>query len=87
MRATDELFFLFILAFPIATIAWTITHEEILREARDWCKGKSETCRSVAQRKFFYLFTCEFCFSFYGSEREFVKGCHFTRLSCCCEPR
>ena len=26
---------------------------------------KSGTCRSLLQRKFFYLFTCEYCFSHY----------------------
>ena len=30
-----------------------------------WCVGKSQTCRSWYQRKFFYLFTCEYCFSHY----------------------
>lgn len=56
---------LFILALPIASIAWTITHEEVLREFRDICVGKSATCRSIYERKFFYLFTCEYCFSHY----------------------
>jgi hypothetical protein len=40
-------------------------HEEIFREPRNWCRRKSETSRSGLQRKFFYLFTCEYCFSFY----------------------
>jgi len=31
MRWTEELFYLLILAIPIATISWTITHEEIFR--------------------------------------------------------
>jgi hypothetical protein len=56
---------LFILALPIASIAWTITHEEVVREFRDVCLKKSETCRRVYERKFFYLFTCEYCFSHY----------------------
>lgn len=54
---------LFILAIPIACVAWTVTHEEIFREPREWCVTKSKTCRSMVQRKFFYLFTCEYCFS------------------------
>jgi hypothetical protein len=62
-----QLFELLVLAIPIATIAWTVTHEEIFREPRDWCKRKSEVCQTFFQRKFFYLFTCEFCFSFYVS--------------------
>jgi len=56
---------LFILAVPIASAAWTITHEEIAREFREMCVGKSTTCRRIYQRKFFYLFTCEYCFSHY----------------------
>jgi hypothetical protein len=56
---------LFLLALPIASIAWTITHEEVVREFRDFCIGESKTCRRIYQRKFFYLFTCEYCFSHY----------------------
>jgi hypothetical protein len=56
---------LFLLALPIASITWTITHEEVVREFRDVCLGKSTTCRRIYERKFFYLFTCEYCFSHY----------------------
>ena len=56
---------LFVLAIPIACVAWTVTHEEIFREPREWCVSRSKTCRSLVQRKFFYLFTCEYCFSHY----------------------
>ncbi len=56
---------LFVLALPIACISWTVTHEELLREPREWCLQRSRTCRSLLQRKFFYLFTCEYCFSHY----------------------
>jgi hypothetical protein len=56
---------LFLLALPIASIAWTITHEEVVREFRDVCLAKSTTCRRIYERKFFYLFTCEYCFSHY----------------------
>jgi hypothetical protein len=65
MNIGEQLAFLFILAIPIASIAWTITHEEIFREARDWCKQNSEMCDRLYKRKFFYLFTCEYCFSHY----------------------
>ena len=61
----EQIFFLFVIAIPIATVAWTVTHEEIFREPREWCKAKSENCQKFAQRKFFYLFTCEYCFSHY----------------------
>ena len=62
-----QLFELMVLAIPVATVAWTVTHEEIFREPREWCKWHSETCGTLLKRKFFYLFTCEFCFSFYVS--------------------
>jgi hypothetical protein len=56
---------LFLLAIPIACIAWTVTHEEVFREPREWCSERSRHCRRAWQRKFFYLFTCEYCFSHY----------------------
>ena len=54
---------LFVLALPIASIAWTVTHEEVFREPREWCAARSRGARSLAGRKLFYVFTCEFCFS------------------------
>jgi hypothetical protein len=54
---------LFILAVPVACVAWTVTHEEIFREPRELCLRYSKTGSTVFVRKFFYLFTCEFCFS------------------------
>jgi hypothetical protein len=62
---SQQIVALFILAIPIASIAWTVTHEEIFREPRDWCVQKSKACRSLLERKLFYLVTCEFCFSHY----------------------
>lgn len=56
---------LFVLAVPVACIAWTITHEEVFREPREYCVRQSATCRNWYTRKFFYLFTCEYCFSHY----------------------
>ena len=60
-----QLLWLFVLAAPVACVAWTITHEEVFKEFHDWCVRKSERCRYMYQRKFFYLFTCEYCFSHY----------------------
>ena len=56
---------LFLLAIPIASIAWTVTHEEAFREPRDYCINRCKTGKSIVIRKFFYLFTCEYCFSHY----------------------
>ena len=60
-----QLLWLFVLSIPIACVAWTVTHEEVFREPRDYCKKCSKDCRHVLARKFFYLFTCEYCFSHY----------------------
>lgn len=65
MKLSEQILFLFILALPIASVAWTITHEEVVREFRDFCVAESKTCRRIYERKFFYLFTCEYCFSHY----------------------
>ena len=56
---------LFLLALPIACVAWTVTHEEVFKEPRDFCELRAKTGRSLLVRKFFYLFTCEYCFSHY----------------------
>ena len=60
-----QLTWLFVLALPVASIAWTITHEEIFREPREWAEGRSRAAASVLARKFFYICTCEYCFSHY----------------------
>ena len=61
----SQLFTLFVLAIPIASIAWTVTHEEVFREPREWCAARSKSCKRLIERKLFYLFTCEYCFSHY----------------------
>lgn len=61
----SQIAWLFILAIPIACIAWTVTHEEVFREPRLYCVKKSRRGKTAAIRKFFYLFTCEYCFSHY----------------------
>jgi hypothetical protein len=60
-----QLLWLFVLAAPVACVAWTVTHEEVFKEVHEWCTHKSQTCKRTYQRKFFYLFTCEYCFSHY----------------------
>ena len=60
-----QIIYLFIMALPISCIAWTVTHEQIFKEPREYCERKSKECRALVQRKFFYLFTCEYCFSHY----------------------
>jgi len=65
LALSHQLAVLLLLALPVACAAWTVTHEEVFREPREFCKERSQTCRSFVQRKFFYLFTCEYCFSHY----------------------
>jgi hypothetical protein len=54
---------LFIIAIPIACVARTVVFEEVFREAREFCQHRSQTCNRLLERKFFYLFSCEYCFS------------------------
>jgi hypothetical protein len=65
MNERLQMLWLFVLAAPIACVAWTVTHEEVFKEVHDYCVKKSEQARNVLVRKFFYLFTCEYCFSHY----------------------
>ena len=65
MALGTQVVWLFVMALPVACIAWTVTHEEIFSEPRDYCLEQSRDGRSFLGRKFFYLFTCEYCFSHY----------------------
>jgi len=60
-----QIAWLLTLAIPVACIAWTVTHEEVFREPRQYCQKECSQSRSIVRRKFFYLFTCEYCFSHY----------------------
>jgi hypothetical protein len=60
-----QITWLFILAIPVSCIAWTVTHEEIFSEFNSYCRKCSAEGKYLLKRKFFYLFTCEFCFSHY----------------------
>ncbi len=60
-----QIVWLLVLAVPVAAIAWTVTHEEVFREPRQYCGRRSQTAQSVWAKKFFYIFTCEYCFSHY----------------------
>jgi hypothetical protein len=63
MTIASQIYWLIILSMVVASVAWTVTQEEIFREWRDLCVDKSENCDTVLKRKFFYVFTCEYCFS------------------------
>ena len=63
MDLRTQIIWLFILAIPIASMSWTVTHEEVFRESREYCVRISKEGKRLLVRKFFYLFTCEYCFS------------------------
>src|ERR1700726_4217246 len=65
MGLGPQLAWLLILGIPVACVAWTVTHEEVFREPRQYCQRECAESRSLFRRKFFYLFTCEYCFSHY----------------------
>lgn len=65
MDIQSQIIWLFVLAVPVACVAWTVTHEEIFREPHEWCVKRSKNDKYLFSRKFFYLFTCEYCFSHY----------------------
>lgn len=65
MTIATQILWLFLLAIPIACVAWTVTHEEVFREPREYCVQRSLKGKTLLERKFFYLFTCEYCFSHY----------------------
>jgi len=65
MGILTQILWLVLLAIPIACIAWTVTHEEVFREPREYCIKRSKEGKTLLERKFFYLFTCEYCFSHY----------------------
>ena len=63
MPILTELYWLFILSLAVASIAWTVTQEKIFEEWREAAKKKSEEASNILVRKFFYVWTCEYCFS------------------------
>ena len=63
MDIGTQVFWLIILSAVVASIAWTVTQEEIFREWREYCDERCENCRTLWERKIFYVFTCEYCFS------------------------
>jgi hypothetical protein len=61
-----QLLWLFVLSGVVACVSWTVTHEKVTEELRDWCTRQSENSRHPWYvRKWFYLFSCEYCFSHY----------------------
>jgi hypothetical protein len=58
-----QISWLVILSMVVASISWTVTQEKIFEEWRDAAKERSEKADNILVRKFFYVWTCEYCFS------------------------
>jgi len=67
MQIAETIFALGVLSVVVASIAWTVTQEEIFAELREICGRRCKSARTVIERKFFYVFTCEYCFSHWVS--------------------
>jgi hypothetical protein len=65
MLISSQIYWLAILSLAVGSISWTVTQEEIFREPREVCDRRSKTASTLLERKFFYVFTCEYCFSFW----------------------
>ena len=65
MTLGEQVIWLFVLAVPIACVAWTVTQEEVFRELREYSERNSQPGCGWWRRKFFYVFTCHYCFSHY----------------------
>lgn len=63
MLMLEQIFWLILLSIVVASIAWTVTQEEIFREPREYCADRSKKAKTIFKQKFFYVFTCEYCFS------------------------
>lgn len=70
---------LFILAIPIACITWTVTHEELFKEWRNYFTRLSIRGKNLFIRKLAYMLTCEYCFSHYVTI-AFLVITHYTLL-------
>ena len=60
-----QIVWLFVLALPVACIAWTVTQEEVFHELHQYSERQVECAQQWWKRKFYYLLTCHYCFSHY----------------------
>jgi hypothetical protein len=63
MGIGEQIYWLVMLGIAVASVAWTVTQEEIFREPREWCAERAKDASGFFEKKFFYVFTCEYCFS------------------------
>lgn len=79
MNLLDQIVWLLVLAIPIACISWTVTHEEIFIEVREFSIRKKKYAKSLFIRKLFYPVSCEYCFSHYVTILALIIT-HYTLL-------
>lgn len=65
MNLATQAVWLAFIAMPVAAVSWTVTHEEIFRDIREYLEARSRDARGPFGRKLHYLITCEYCFSHY----------------------
>lgn len=61
----QQIIWLLLLSLPVACVAWTITHAELFREAREYFTKRNKDGKTILERKFFFLLICDYCFSHY----------------------
>jgi hypothetical protein len=79
VSAGNQILWLLVLSIPVASLSWTVTHEEIFRDLREHIQQHSRLSRTPFGRKLVYPLSCEYCFSHYVS-LLFVWIAHFTLL-------
>jgi hypothetical protein len=67
MPILPQLYWLLILSLAVASISWTLTQEKIFEEWRNAAERRSENASNILLRKFFYVWTCEYCFSHWAT--------------------
>ena len=67
MWIAGQIFWISILSLVVASVSWTVTQEEIFREPREYFLQRSESDKYLLARKFFYVWTCEYCFSHWAT--------------------
>jgi hypothetical protein len=81
----DQIVWLFVLALPAAGLAWTVAHEEVSRESREWLGERSRCTESGLIRKVCFAVTCDYCLSHtwppcYSARRLLTAAAGLARL-------
>ena len=61
MTISLQVAWLFLLAIPIACAAWTVTHEEVFREPREYCLNRYEKGKTLLERNSFIFLPEQTC--------------------------